>query len=135
MKNTCDKLFDLEECPVRELQKTVLNFRLKNSWPGREDTYDILNEKLRVSCGKPNEPIEFNEDEDDVFIDIPIKMSTRNWELLSTLTLCHIIDDEHGFFYDTVQQTDFNFCCFKGDPKDLKTTFMTVKMIESLEEK
>ncbi len=109
MENTFNKLFDLEECPVRELQKTILNFILKNSWPGREDTYDILNEKLRVSCGKPNEPIEFNEDEDDVFIDIPIKMSTRNWELLSTLTLCHIKNDEHGFVYDTPMQTDFHF--------------------------
>ena len=128
MENTFNKLFDLEECPVRVLQDAIFDFILTDLYPGYENTYVILNEELSVWCLDPNIPIEFNEDGDDVFMELEIKLGTENWELSATANWRLIQCRKYGFDYDRCWPTKFIMHGLKGDLKDLKSTFIAAKM-------
>ena len=131
MENTFNKLFELEECAVKALKETIFDCLQAYLWPGYFAGFEILGEELRVWCEEPNQTIEFNEDEHDGTLDLPIRMSTANWALLATIKwyLLKDEDDEGGFHYCRCWPTRFTMHCFKGNPRDLKATFMTAKMI------
>ena len=129
MENTFNKLFELEKCSVRALKETMFDCLQAYLWLGYVTRFEILGEKLRVSCEEPNRSVEFNENEDDLFVDLPIRMSTEKWALLATIHWCLNKDEEDGFYYEMCCPTRFTIHYLKGDLKDLKTTFMIAKII------
>ena len=134
MENTFNKLFELEKCSVRALHETIFYFMKDELWTRNLTTHDILNEQLSLWCLKPDRTIGFKEGVVDSNIELPFKMRTEKWELLVTVNWCFPRDDGGYLCFDGEWLTKFRMHCFKGDPKDLKTTFMMVKLTRDMDE-